>query len=295
MYLDVVHPNATPDQKVTFIMSHLDSIACDWLKPFMEQDILQGEIIPFLHDDQQFWAEFRARYGIVNHDEYNQAKLCNLNQKGSVQDYLSQFETLTATLHYNDAALRGMFYNRLSEEVVNDNVIQDFDPSGTTTLHQLVKCALNINKQHHPITKKTVSITSSACNNNVSFASNTSNTTHEQLKKGHKVYMIRTDGHAKKGTIAEISKNSCGKNVLNVKWNRESNLLQVPFRALKIDTCLNLSTLQLAKGSGPGPMELDGANKGKAVLSCHVCGARATLLESAPGGTSLGTRPVLMK
>lgn len=42
MYLTAVHPTATADQKVAFIMSFLDRIARDWLEPFTEQDILQG-------------------------------------------------------------------------------------------------------------------------------------------------------------------------------------------------------------------------------------------------------------
>lgn len=111
-----------------------------------------------------------------------------------------------------------MFYNGLSEEVVNDIIAQDFDPAGTTTLHQLAERALKIDKRRLSSgKKKTASVTSSAQNNNVSFASNTSNATHELLKKGDKVYMIGTDGHAKKGTIAEIIKNTQGKNVLSVK------------------------------------------------------------------------------
>lgn len=94
--------------------------------------------------------------------------------------------------------------------------------------------------------------------------------------------MIGTDGRAKKGTIAKISKNSPGKPVPNVRWNGESSNVQVPFAALKIDTRPTPAAPQLAKGSGPGPMELDGANKGKAVLSCHVCGGRGHFARECP-------------
>ena len=67
-----------------------------------------------------------------------------------------------------------------------------------------------------------------------------------------------------------------------MKWNGESNMVQVPFTALKIDTRPTPSTPQLAKGSGPGPMELDGAGKGKAALSCHVCGGKGHFARECP-------------
>lgn len=169
------------------------------------------------------------------------------------------------------------------DEVVNDIIAQDFDPAGRTTLRELAERALKIDKQRCPATKKSSpSVTSSARNNNVSFTSNTSNATREQLKKGDKVYMVGTDGRAKKGTITDITKNNRGRAVPNVKWNGESSAVQVPFSSLKIDTRPTPSTPQLAKGSGPGPMELDATNKGKGVLSCHVCRGRGHFARECP-------------
>jgi hypothetical protein len=247
----------------------------------MEQDLLHGRIVPFLHSIDLFWGEFKGRYGVVNRDENNRVNLKNLKQKGSVQEYLSLFETYSATLNYNDQALRDMFYDGLSEEIINDIISQDFDPAGNTTLHQLAERALKIDKRRRPSKKaSTPSTTSSARNNNVSFASNTSNATREQLKKGDKVYMIGTDGRAKKGIIADIGKNLRGKSVPNVKWNGESSNVQVPFQNLRLDTRPTLAT-PLARGSGPGPMELD-ANKGKATLSCHVCGGKGHFTRECP-------------
>lgn len=128
-----------------------------------------------------------------------------------------------------------MFYDGLSEEVVNNIIAQDFEPTGQTTLHQLAEWALKIDKKHLAAGKKKTCIMSSAHHNKISFTSNTYDAKHEQLKKGDKVCIIGTDGHAKKGITAEISKNSHGKNVLNVKWNWETNMVQVAFGALIID------------------------------------------------------------
>ena len=284
MYLRNVYPSATDDQKIAFIISFLEGTAHDWLEPYMESDF-SGHIIPFLHNEALFWDQFKSRYGLVNRDETNRVKLKDLKQKGSVQDYLSLFETYSATLGYNDRALKDMFYDGLSPDVVNDMIAQDFNVSApTTTCRAVQERALKIDKCRQTVSKKstTASTTSSARNNNVLFASNTSQATRELLKKGDKVYMIGTDGRAKKGTIAEISKSAKGRSVPKVKWNGESSAIQVPFNALKIDTRPAPSTPQLAKGSGPGPMELDALSIGKGPLLCHGCGGRGHMIRDCP-------------
>lgn len=279
MYVRAVHPNATAEAKVAFIFSLLEGTARDWLEPYMESDLLLGHRVPFLHDDALFWDQFKNRYGMVNRDENNRANLKALKQKGSVQEYLGLFQTYAATLGYNDVALRDMFYEGLSDEIINDMVSQDFEPLGNTTFQQVAERALKIDKRRRPAKKQTSTSTRAT-----SVTSTTTTSTREQFNKGDKVYMIGTDGRAKKGTIAEITKNAKGKTAPKVQWNGETTATTVPFATLRRDTRPALpataSTPGLAKGSGPGPMELDG--KGKGVLLCHVCGGRGHFARDCP-------------
>ncbi|KAF8604284.1 hypothetical protein BDV93DRAFT_507921 [Ceratobasidium sp. AG-I] len=225
MYLCNVYPNSRDDQKIAFVISFLEGTAHDWLEPYLESDF-SGHPIAFLHNENLFWDQFRSCYGL------------DLKQKGSVQDYLSFFETYSATLGYSDRILKDMFFDCLLVDVINDMIAQDFDVLATNTACcMVIEQALKINKRHQTSTKK----------------SSTSTTTNQYLSS-----------------------------------DIESNLTQVPFNTLKIDTRPAPVTLQLVKGSGPGPMELDTSSKGKGPLLCHGCGGCANIIHDCPSRNVLG-------
>src|ERR1700722_11692588 len=144
MYLHANHPNITPAQRVMFITSYPEGGAKSWLEPFMEQDLIRGVPVNWLQDNDLFWMEFRARYGIVNRDENNRAKLESLKQTGTVQEFLGLFQTYSSTLGYNDTVLRDMFYDGLKDEIQGDMMSQNFNPTRRTTFGALAQQALDI-------------------------------------------------------------------------------------------------------------------------------------------------------
>ncbi|QRW03188.1 Retrotransposon gag protein [Ceratobasidium sp. AG-Ba] len=293
-YLRATYPGISDDDKIAFIISYLDGKASEWIEPHMEHDVLR-QAVPWLHNVNLFWAEFEKRFGEIDRATKALKKLKSLKQKSSVQDYVTEFQSLAAYVNYDDLALRDMFYEGLKDEIKMAMLSQLFDVKDSATTGQMVvDRALLIDQHLEQFAGRSIFE-----NKNSSTSNNRANTTaqtREKLSSGDAVYMIGTDGRAVKGKIESIGRNSRGQVVPNVKWTGQSSTVQVPFPALKKDDRPALGTSRapppppaLAKGKGPGPMELDG-EKRMGELPVYVVKERATWLAIAPPSPSLGMR-----
>ena len=54
-YLQVSYPHATVDEQIAYIISCLDGKAHEWLEPYLEQDVVAGSAVAWLHDMTGFW------------------------------------------------------------------------------------------------------------------------------------------------------------------------------------------------------------------------------------------------
>ncbi|QRV80815.1 Transposon Ty3-I Gag-Pol polyprotein [Ceratobasidium sp. AG-Ba] len=125
------------DDKIAFIISYLDGKASEWIEPHMEHDNLR-QAVPWLHDVNLFWAEFEKRFGEIDQATKALKKLKSLKQKSSVQDYVTEFQSLAAYVNYNDLALRDMFYEGLKDEIKMAMLSQLFDVKDNATTGQMV-------------------------------------------------------------------------------------------------------------------------------------------------------------
>ncbi|KAG8709340.1 hypothetical protein FRC09_000728 [Ceratobasidium sp. 395] len=117
LFMDTNMSNHNEDQKVAFIISYLLGSARQWVQSYLEIDMLGNQVVLWLHDTTLFWREINARYGQINEGKDYRHDLKKLCQKGTVQDYLTEFQRLSAYLGYNDITLRDLFYDNLSMEV----------------------------------------------------------------------------------------------------------------------------------------------------------------------------------
>jgi Retrotransposon gag protein len=108
-YLRVSYPGATVDEQVAYIISCLEGKAHEWLEPYLEQDVVSGSPVSWLHDTKEFWEQFNARWNVSNKTENFRAKFRSLKQTKSVQDYFKDFQTYSQNLGYNDVSLRDFF------------------------------------------------------------------------------------------------------------------------------------------------------------------------------------------
>ncbi|QRV99281.1 hypothetical protein RhiJN_27300 [Ceratobasidium sp. AG-Ba] len=250
-YLRATYPGISDDDKIAFIISYLDGKASEWIEPHMEHDVLRQA------------------------------------QKSSVQDYVTEFQSLAAYVNYDDLALRDMFYEGLKDEIKMAMLSQLFDVKDNATTGQMVvDRALLIDQHLEQFAGRSIfeNKNSSASNNRAT----TTAPTREKLSSGDAVYMIGTDGRAVKGKIESIGRNSRGQVVPNVKWTSQSSTVQVPFPALKKDDRPTAGTSRvpppppgLAKGKGPGPMELDG-EKRMGGITCLRCQGKGHMARDCP-------------
>ncbi|QRV84412.1 Retrotransposon gag protein [Ceratobasidium sp. AG-Ba] len=249
-YLRATYPGISDDDKIAFIISYLDGKASEWIEPHMEHDVLR-------------------------------------QTKSSVQDYVTEFQSLAAYVNYDDLALRDMFYEGLKDEIKMAMLSQLFDVKDDTTTGQMVvDRALLIDQHLEQFAGRSIfeNKNSSASNNRATTAA----PTREKLSSGDAVYMIGTDGRAVKGKIESISRNSRGQVVPNVKWAGQNSTVQVPFPALKKDDRPTSGTARapppppaLAKGKGPGPMELDGERRTGGII-CLRCQGKGHMARDCP-------------
>ncbi|KAF8599481.1 hypothetical protein BDV93DRAFT_560282 [Ceratobasidium sp. AG-I] len=168
---------------------------------------------------------------------------------------------------------------------------QDFEPSDSkVTLQVLADKALKIDQRleafqaqnksssshsHNTTTTVTKTVTSP------SSAAPTGNA-RDKLSVGEKVYMIGTDGKAKKGTLQAIGKNGKGATVPTVKWNDGSSG-EASFKQLKKDAHpITTSSSSPSSNKGPAPMDLDAAGSGKRPVICNNCGGKGHYANNCP-------------
>ncbi|QRW02444.1 Transposon Tf2-7 polyprotein [Ceratobasidium sp. AG-Ba] len=224
-YLRATYPGISDNGKIAFIILYLDGKASEWIEPHMEHDVLR-------------------------------------QAKSSVQDYVTEFQSLAAYVNYDNLALRDMFYEGLKGEIKMAMLSQLFDVKDNTTTGQMVvDRALLIDQHLEQFAGRSIFENKNSSSNNCTA---TAFPAREKLSSGDAVYMISTDGRAVEGKIESIGQNSRGQMVPNFKWTGQNTMVQVPFPALKKDDRPTLGTSRapppppvLAKGKGPGPMELD--------------------------------------
>src|SRR5881394_3399672 len=170
------------------------------------------------------------------------AKFKALRQTKSVQEYYKDFQTYSQNLGYNDVSLRDFFYDGLTVKIKEIMMTQDFDhSSATVTLQSLADHALKIDQRLEAFQAQNKGSSSHASGSSSGTKSGASTSTaaptgsaREKLSVGEKVYMLGSDGKARKGTISAIKKNEKGLNVPTVKWN-DGKAEEAQFKALKKD------------------------------------------------------------
>ncbi|QRV83624.1 Retrotransposon gag protein [Ceratobasidium sp. AG-Ba] len=285
-YLRATYPGILDDDKIAFIISYLDGKASEWIEPHMEHDVLR-QAVPWLHNVNLFWTEFEKRFGEIDRATKALKKLKTLKQKTSVQDYVTEFQSLAAYVNYDDLALRDMFYEGLRDEIKMAMLSQLFDVKDNATTGQMVvDRALLIDQHLEQFSGRSIFEKTPSSSKN--HAPTPSNNTREKLSTGDAVYMIGTDGRAVKGKIESIGRNNRGQVVPNVKWAGQNSTVQVPFPALKKDDRPTSGITRappplptLAKGKGPGPMELDG-EKRTGGITCLRCQGKGHMARDCP-------------
>ncbi|QRV96856.1 Retrotransposon gag protein [Ceratobasidium sp. AG-Ba] len=277
LYLVACAPNATDQQKVLFTILYLDGTALEWIQPYQEQEIMHGNVA-WLRNWTTFWAEFNKRFGETDRAEKARKKIRSLKQNKSVQEYLRDFQACATYLRYNDEVLRDMFYDRLHETIKAHMLAQLFDPQDTaTTFQDMADRALEIDLRVEAYNSQTNKLFKSE-----NKGQSSSNPSCKKLSTGDAVYMIGTNGRAVKGKITP-----------NVKWAGQNSTVQVPFPALKKDDRPMTGTScappppPLAKGKGPGTMELDGERR-KGEITCLRCQGKGHMARDCPSKPILG-------
>jgi hypothetical protein len=106
----------------------------------------------------------------------------------------------------------------------------------------------------------------------------------DKLSVGDAVYMIGTDGRAKKGTIKKIDRNDKGAATPTVKW-KDGTMSMATFKEIKKD---NMPDIVVApnpptKPSKPSDaMDLDATGKGKKPIVCNTCGGKGHYANQCP-------------
>ncbi|QRW27803.1 Transposon Tf2-7 polyprotein [Rhizoctonia solani] len=290
-YLRVSYPQASVEEQIAFIISCLEGKAHEWLEPYLEEDVVNNHPVAWLHSINGFWLQFNARWNVQNKTENYRAKFKTLKQTKSVQDYYKDFQTYSQNLGYNDISLRDFFYDGLSLKIKEMLMAQDYDHNASNvSLENLADKALKIDPrleqfqaQHKGQTKLLFQ------KGTTSSTGALGNVTRDKLTVGDKVYMIGPDGKARKGTISKIGKNAKGMSIPTVKWN-DGTVVESSFKSLKKDSHpVDPSPVQpKSSNSGPSPMDLDSAGKGKKPIVCSTCGGKGHYASQCPSNTYSG-------
>ncbi|CUA71329.1 Transposon Tf2-1 polyprotein [Rhizoctonia solani] len=281
-YLRVSYPSLMVDEQIAFIISCLDSKAHEWLEPYLEEDVVSGTRVAWLHSLNDFWSQFNARWNVQNRTENFRAKLRSLKQTKSVQEYFKDFQTYSQGLGYNNVLLWDMFYDGLSIKIKEMLMAQDFDHSNASiSLQNLADKALKIDQrlEQFQAQNKGSSQGQSSGKKDAPPSSAAQGAPRGKLSVGGKVYQLQPDGKAKKGIIQSIGKNAKGLAVPTIKWN-DGTVGETTFKSLKKDdypatpaVAPKPSSSSKPSNSGPAPMDLDSATgKGKKPIVCSNCG-----------------------
>ncbi|QRV95315.1 Retrotransposon gag protein [Ceratobasidium sp. AG-Ba] len=261
-YIATNMPTHTNEQKIAFFMSYLE--------------------VPWLFDLTQLWAEFGQHYGDVNQSKNHHALLRTLKQNKTVQEYVTQFNLYAAGLGYNNAALRDQFYDGLSDEIRNSMIAQNYDPT-THRVAEVANRTLEIDR--HLISfggKKTSNMSTNKTSGSSTKATATttgSSSTQERFSCNDQVYMIGTNGRAKKGKITKIGPGLGGQIQPTVQWDGDSNKVKLQFCGLKKGT---KPAAAPPPKKDPDAMDLDNAGKGKKPVICNKCGEKGHWANQRP-------------
>ncbi|QRV95895.1 Transposon Tf2-12 polyprotein [Ceratobasidium sp. AG-Ba] len=146
-YLRTTYPGISDDDKIAFIILYLDGKALKWIEPHMEHDVLR-QVVPWLPNINLFWAKFKKRFGEIDQATKALKKLKPLKQKSSVQDYVTEFQSLAAYVNYDDLALCNMFYKGLKDKIKMAMLSQMFDVKDNPTTGQMVVDRALLINQH---------------------------------------------------------------------------------------------------------------------------------------------------
>ncbi|KAJ1303192.1 hypothetical protein OPQ81_011016 [Rhizoctonia solani] len=291
-YLRVSYPSSTVDEQIAFIISCLDGKAQEWLEPYLEDDVVNGNNVAWLHDLPDFWMQFNTRWNVQNKTENYRAKFRALKQTKSVQEYFKDFQTYSQNLGYNDISLRDFFYDGLSIKIKEILMTQDYDHmDSSVTLNALAEKALKIDQRLEQFQNQNKGHSSgqSSTKTGTSTSAGASGESRDKLTVGEHVYRI-VDGKAQKGVIQKTGKTEKGKTYATVKWNSGSNE-DVKITALKRDNHPAASTPKpnpSSSSSGPSPMDLDGAGRGKKPIICNTCGGKGHYATQCPSKSLSG-------
>jgi hypothetical protein len=288
-YLHISFPQATVDEQIAYIISCLDGKAHEWLEPYLEQDIVQGNIVPWLHDLTGFWTQFNARWNVSNKTENFRVKLKSLKQTKSVQEFFKDFQMYSQNLGYNDISLRDHFYDGLSVKIKEFLMAQGFDHADpNVSLQNLADKALQIDQRLEAFqAQNKTSSSSSSTQQHTSGPKSTSSpsaasptgTARGKMSVGEKVYLQGPDGKARKGEITSIVRNTQGQSIPTVKWN-DGKTEAASFREIKRDG--HPVATVTTSATGPTPMDIDAAGKGKKPIVCNNCGGKGHYANACP-------------
>ncbi|KAF8736660.1 hypothetical protein RHS02_06249, partial [Rhizoctonia solani] len=299
-YLRISYPGSTVDEQIAFIISCLDGKAHEWLEPYLEEDVVKGSPVSWLHNLDAFWLQFNAHWNVQNRTENFCAKLRTLKQTKGVQDYHKDFQTYSQGLGYNNTSLRDMFYNGLSHRIKETLMVQDYDHAdASVTLDALAEKALKVDQRLEQFAaqyKGSSSLNQSGSKSSTSTSTAAQGAPRDKLSVGEQVYAI-VDGKAKKGVLQKVGQNAKGIAVPIVKWN-DGTTMDVTFKSLKKDNHPATATSTSApkasfssssRNSGPSPMDLDSASsKGKKPIICATCGGRGHYANQCPSKSYSG-------
>ncbi|KAG8701772.1 hypothetical protein FRC09_005149 [Ceratobasidium sp. 395] len=217
-----------------------DDKAHEWLEPYLEQDVVMGAPVTWLHDLPGFWAQFNVHWNVANKTENFRAKFTALKQTNSVQEYFKDFQTYSQGLGYNDQSLHDSFYDGLSVRIKEILMTQNYNHlAPTVTLQLLADKALQIDQHLEAFqvqNKGAYSQATSTCSKNTSLPLTASpGIARDKMSFGEKVYMLGSDGKTCKGTVQTIGKHDKGAKIPTVKWS-DGSRSKAAFKQLKKDS-----------------------------------------------------------
>ncbi|KAF8666298.1 hypothetical protein RHS04_09694 [Rhizoctonia solani] len=211
----ISYPGSTVDEQIAFIIFCLDGKSHEWLDPYLEEDVVTGKPVPWLHNLDAFWLQFNAHWNVQNRTENFCTKLRTLIQTKGVQDYYKDFQTYSQGLGYNNRSLRDMFYDGLSHKIKETLMVQDYDcADASVTLATLAEKAFKVDQCLEQFAAQHKGSTSSSSNQSGSKSSTSTSAAaqgvpRDKLSFGEQVYAI-VDEKAKKGVLQEIGQNAKG-------------------------------------------------------------------------------------
>ncbi|KAF8754614.1 hypothetical protein RHS01_05832 [Rhizoctonia solani] len=214
----ISYPGSTVDEQIAFVISCLDGKAHEWLEPYLEEDIVKGKPVSWLHNLDAFWLQFNARWNVQNRTENFCAKLHTLKQTKGVQDYYKDFQTYSQGLGNSHGS--------------------DYDHAdASVTLATLAEKALKVDQHLEQFAAQHKGSSSSSNQSGSKSSTSTSaaaqGAPRDKLSVGEQVYAI-VDGKAKKGVLQKVGQNAKGIAVPIVKWN-DGTTMDVTFKTLKKD------------------------------------------------------------